>query len=199
MEQTARQLDAPALLGLDLEALEDATWMLLEDGVTHSDTPFHTPVLATQNALGPELRTVVLRGVDRANRALRCHTDVRSPKIGQMRQGSAVSWLVYDPARKVQVRINGNAILHHRDAVAEASWRAASARSRVCYAAANGPGDPLADPLPERKAAADGFDRFVVVRCRVERLETLVLAASGHRRARWCWHAGQRIATWVAP
>ena len=95
----------------------------LEQGARRGKHPFHTGVLATTRPDGCELRTVVLRSVDSETRSLVVHTDARSDKVRQIRADPRVSWLFYDPRRKVQLRLRGEATLSERSPTAEESER----------------------------------------------------------------------------
>ena len=67
-------------------SIYDRLWGHLEEGSANRRHAFHTPVLATRSASGdPDLRTVVLRRVDRAQRIICCHTDHRAPKVRAIR------------------------------------------------------------------------------------------------------------------
>ncbi len=68
----------------DLAGCLAEAWRRLEEGAAHQ-SGFHTPALATIGRDGaPRLRTVVLRGVDRAARSLRVHCDARSAKAAEI-------------------------------------------------------------------------------------------------------------------
>lgn len=177
-----------------LEGLEAEIWDLLGRGYTDRHSPFRLPVVATVDAEGlPSARTVVLRHVDRAQRLIGFHTDMRSPKVEQLRQSAAVAWVFYDPRRKIQVRAQTVASLHVQDHTALGAWRNTPDHSRACYLAPRPPSTRLAtgaDPssavvngTPDHDHSELGWPNFAVVRCRVTSYDWLWLAAFGHRRA----------------
>jgi hypothetical protein len=181
----------------DLPAL---AWELLAEGVQRAASPFHTPVLGTQSQDGPELRTVVLRAAEPAERLLVCHTDLRSPKLRQLSLDAGVCWLFYDPGAKLQLRIRAIATLHQGDAMARERWAASRERSRECYRNSFAPGTPV--DTPESATALlqeDGFANFAVIRTEVQSFEWLYLRAAGHRRARFEWRDGGWQGAWLAP
>jgi pyridoxamine 5'-phosphate oxidase len=175
----------------DLGASFAALWRLLADGAAQARSGFHLPALATIGADGaPRLRTVVLRAADRDAGTLRFHCDRRSDKAAEIRANPACALAAYDAAAKIQIRIEGRATLHARDALAEAAWTGSRAMSRVCYGAEPGPGTALpagsAYVLPdEGSAAALGRQHFAAVSVRAARLDFLYLDRRGHRRAAW--------------
>ena len=189
----------------DLDGTFAAAWRLLQDGVGQNRNGFHLPALATIGPEGgPRLRSVVLREADPAAGTLRFHCDRRSDKAAEILANPACALTAYDPAAKIQIRIEGRATLHTDDAVAEAAWAGSRAMSRVCYGADPAPGTTLptggAYTLPDEDAAATlGRPHFAAASVRAERLDVLYLDRRGHRRAAWrrteeCWSGG-----WIAP
>ncbi len=191
----------------DLEATRTEALRLLASGVEDRRSPFHTPTIATigRHALQPRLRTVVLRAFDAVRPSLRFHTDRRSPKADEIQANPQVALHVYDPARKVQVRIEGWARLHADDAVADAAWASSRLMSRQCYGAEPGPGSAIAAggaftlPEPTEEATAIGREQFCAVTVEIGSLEWLYLAVRGHRRAHFDWTSDGWSGRWLAP
>jgi pyridoxine/pyridoxamine 5'-phosphate oxidase len=182
------------------DALAQA-FALLSRGVADRRSPFHTPTLATRGLDGaPALRTVVLRAFDPAARLLRVHTDRRSGKAAEIAADPRAALHGYDAGAQVQIRIAGVATLHLDDSVADAAWGASREMSRMCYAAPQAPGAPVEEPPEAPMDAVSGRVHFAAVTLRIETLDWLLLAARGHRRARFAWGAdGALRAGWVAP
>ncbi len=205
-----RPWHAPSVLEpLQLDALETDVWGWLVRGKADRRSPFRTPVVATVGADGlPSARTVVLRAVDPAARVLEFHTDIRSPKAGELAKLKAVTWLFYDPKRQLQVRANTEAIMHTSDSVADEAWAACALPSRAPYMVPRSPGaslrtherpDSVAPPQVESAEHSEsGRAHFMAVRCRVEVFDVLQLHAEGHRRARLELGPPSR-ATWLVP
>ena len=185
-----------------LDFAEVDAWQRLADGLTRASNPFHTLTAATTGMDGrPKCRTVVLRAVDVSTRRLWFHTDVRSPKVAEMRALPWAALLFYDAEGKTQVRADCAVTLHHRDAAAEERWAASKPTSRLCYSAEVGSSVRVPVPPAISPVDAGGFENFVGVECRVERLEWLWLKFTGHTRAEFEYDkSGTRTdAGWLAP
>ena len=196
----------PADVDDDLLSTLDAAWSCLSRGVSDRQSAYHTPSIATVGIDGaPSLRTVVLRGIDRDRRHLRFHTDLRSPKVAEIRAKPALALHAYDSSSKVQLRLQGLATLHSDDAVAAEAWQQSRLMSRACYRAPSGPGTrvdaPPAAIVADKDRPDDGRGNFCAVLCTIHQLEWLHLAAAGHRRARFAWAEDGSLTTsvWLAP
>jgi 3-hydroxyisobutyrate dehydrogenase len=196
---------------IPLEAVLSDIWSMLRRGAKTASDPFHCPVLGTVGASGCSLRTVVLRRVLAADRMLLCNTDRRSRKVAEIARCPEVSWLFYHPQAKVQLRIDGGAVVHADDELADRQWDASALMSRRCYLASDAPGTVAREPcsgLPEAVIARSptaaeaeiGRPNFVVIACRVTGIDWLYLKARGHLRARFRWNADDELhATWLTP
>lgn len=190
-----------ALPRADLAAMLDRAWRLLEDGAASRHAPFHLVQVATLGPEGPEARTVVLRGADRAAGTLRFHTDARAPKAAEIAADPRVALVGYDPGLGLQLRMRGRAALH----AGAAAWAASGRSSRVCYRAAFAPSSPVAapeaaDPTPAMRDPADpdeGRANFRAVLVTLGSIDWLDLASEGHRRARFA--APDWQGAWLAP
>jgi len=199
-----------ARLGDDLPAILDDAWQRLLAGADSGKHPFHTPVYATVDEdHTPDGRVVVLRRADPADRALLCHTDLRSPKVVQLRLRPRAAWTFYDAPAKLQLRAYGSTTVHDADNLADAQWQASNLSSRRCYLAPRPPGEPSAVPspnlpdhvqgrVPTEPETQPGRPNFAVLRTVVDRLDWLFLHHAGHRRARFDWPAdGPPEARWL--
>lgn len=185
-----------------LEQAERRAWEGLHHGVTRAKHAFHTLSLATVGLDGlPKCRTVVLRHVDEAARALWFHTDNRSPKFGELMRQPAATLLFYDAQAGLQVRAEASVVLHHGDDAARARWTASRPGSRLCYAARVGSSLRVPEPPAAPTTDEGGFEHFACAECRVRRLEWLDLDHAGHLRAEFLYDAdGRRVdAAWLAP
>lgn len=190
----------------DLDATLAEALRRLALGVSEAASAFHRPVVATMNGNGhPRLRTVVLRGFEGKPPSLRFHTDLRAPKVLDLRAQPQVAALFYDAEAKIQIRLEGWATVHGRDAVGDAAWASAKAMSRQCYGIRPAPGDPIAAggayALPEatEEATAAGRENFGAVVIDIANLEWLYLASQGHRRAYFDWTADGWTGRWLTP
>ena len=177
--------------------------------------PFRIIALATIDFAGfPQLRYVVNREFDETQRMIRFHTDIRSPKIEQLRSQPAVQIATYDPAAKMQLRFSGYAQIHHNDDIALSAWQKSRLFSRKCYLTELSPSSPslkktdgipdkFTGRAPDEEESAPGYDNFTVIRVHYHMLDYLYLDAQGHVRARFEWQEGAAghdyRASWIIP
>lgn len=188
-------------------ALLKQAWSELEQGASNRNHAYHHAVVTTMplaDSTGdeadrfPQSRTVVLRWADRQTRVIGCHTDVRCPKVAQVRANPATTWILYDPQSRVQLRIGGSSTIHSDDAFADERWQASALTSRRCYLAGSAPSstvdgpdpnlpDDLLHRAPTEAEAAPGRVNFAALATRIESLEVLHLTHDGHERIRFTW------------
>ncbi len=195
----------------DLPALEKDCWLRLLNGSLSFKNPFHHPVVANSNAEGVNMRTVVLRKVDTEKKELAFHTDIRSGKWAEIQADNKISWIFYNPAGRMQLRLSGHAALHHDDAIANEAWSKSTMSSRKIYSGKLGPsvvaampvsGLPskfeTADPTPEESEA--GRKNFGIIITKIKWMEWLWLNSGGHRRASFKYDANDGCAgSWLVP
>lgn len=189
-----------------LEKTLNEAWQRLEDGVGDRHSTFHLAKIGTVTLDGrPTQRTVVLRAANGIEKLLRFHTDKRSTKIAELSANPAISVIFYDPASKVQIRIDGTAQVHHDNDVSRNAWAETRSFSKACYLATEPPGSEVEAPptAPTYDADADdiAYENFCAVTIDVTRLEWMHLASGGHKRAAYTWAKGQDTPTmsWIAP
>jgi 3-hydroxyisobutyrate dehydrogenase len=193
-----------------LEALWESCWGLLERGAADRRDPFHSPVLGTRGTSSWGVRTVILRRVVRAERALIAHSDARAGKVREMRENPEVGWVFYSGISKIQIRAHGPATVHVGDALADRQWNASQIWSRQSYLVdepgttldAPGSGAPadLEGRQPSHADAERGRSNFAVIRCVVTRLDWLQIDPRGHRRASFVVNeAGEPSGRWIVP
>jgi pyridoxamine 5'-phosphate oxidase len=187
-------------------------WHLLSDGVVDPHHDFHLAALATAHAaFGCTLRTVVLRKVDREARELWFYTDLRSRKIGEIQEDPRIALLFHALSDDTQLRVQAEAVIHHRDGLAEAAWRALTPRRRRDYLVSGPRGLPWAWATSGLPAELEGRDpneaeseagrlNFAVLVCRIRQIDWLYLTPYGHRRANFAWNQeGQLQTSWLVP
>lgn len=192
-----------------LEKIWAETWTMLVGAVSDSKNPLRTPVLGT---IGPEdshLRTVVLRRVVEAERLIMINTDLRSSKVRDIQAQPRLSWLFYHPQERVQLRLAGQANLLQTGSLADEEWSRLSPLNRRDYCTVDPPGSPLSTSssgLPESFGQTPsleeneiGHRNFVVVSCRVDFMDWLLLQETGHLRAQFTWQDNRLSAAWVVP
>jgi pyridoxamine 5'-phosphate oxidase len=192
------------------ENILNEVWAMLQRGVTHFRDPFHWPALGTVGEGDCNLRTVILRQFILPDRILVCHTDSRATKAKEILDTNRTSWLFYHPKKMIQLRIKGQTTLHTDDPFAEDQWAATRITSRLNYCAAHAPGTPVEKPssglsdfllnkIPTLFETARGRKYFMVITCRIDSLDWLMLSVGGNRRARFDWEDNNLRATWLIP
>lgn len=191
-----------------LDATWTHAWARLLAGARGRSDPFHQGVLANGADDGPQARYAVLRAVDPAGGTVAFHTDLRSPKVAQLRADPRAGWCFFGHGE--QVRLSGCVHLHADDADADAAWAASGRSARRNYAGANAPGSAVDQPgeggppglgSPPLDAAglALARTRFVFARLHVLSLDWLSLSGAGHCRARFDRADGRWEARWLTP
>ena len=187
----------------DLEGTLAQAWRLVSRGAKDRRAEAHTPAVSTIGLDGaPQVRTVVLRAADPTARTATFHTDARSAKIEEIARDGRCSLLIYERSAKAQVRLQGRAVAHIDDAVAEEAWARTRPMSRICYHVTTAPGAALDDsnaPAFDPAATNDGRDHFACVVLHVEEIEWLYLHYAGHRRAKFSWLEDGWQKTWLIP
>ena len=198
-------------INYDLNSLEKDTWNRLLNAALRYKDPLHNAVVANVNTNGVNMRTVVLRKVWQQEKQLAFHTDIRSGKWKELQQQNSISWLFYDAASRLQIRLAGTTTLHQDDVIANEAWATSSMSSRKIYLGDEGPsvksllpvsGLPPAfetnDPSPEESLA--GRKNFGVVVTTINWMEWLWLNSKGHRRAGFIYKKdGSFTADWLIP
>lgn len=196
-----------------LVQVERDIWTLLAQAVDDRDCGWRLPVIATRCDTGVRQRTVVLRAVDATQRQVMAHTDIRSPKILQIRADERVSLLFYDSARAIQLSVTATGSVHTDDSVADALWNAAHVLSLKYCLAPLAPGTECAAPevnlpagwldrVPTRDELAAARANFAALRFSVRHIDWLSLSRSGNLRAEFSYtpeHAEVVDRRWVAP
>jgi 3-hydroxyisobutyrate dehydrogenase len=191
-----------------LPDLEQDCWDRLVTGAVKSRTPFHTPSIATLHQGEVSLRTVVLRKTLPTERELRFHTDVRSPKWQELSQNPSISALFYDAIDRIQLRVKGNAVLHHTNEITAEAWQKTSLSSRKCYLTLFSPSSftdvstsGLTDNIEHENftlaESESGYSNFGIVAIHVQSIDWLWLNHAGHRRAYFDYEKG--VNSWMIP
>lgn len=192
---------AESLPGDDLTAMFDIVWQQLARAVADAGSALRWPVVATSGVNGPSARVMVLRNVDRDACTLWFYTDLRAAKVVEVSVDSRIAVTGYDPEARLQLRLQGEGRMLTGAAVAS-RWQEIGVSGRKAYATLRPPGSRLDEPgsgLPHEISAADAEANFAVLEVRVDQLEWLLLASSGHRRARYKYVDGAWRSSWCVP
>lgn len=174
---------------------------ILDNAVDNAKTLFHTLILSSHDEGKIASRVVVLREFNSKERYLRFHTDARAPKIKHFQKNSNASILGYDPALKIQLKLQGNVEVHLKDDVTIASWNESTTRSKKCYSVEGGSSLEIDNPAEydiRDVNIEDGYLNFAVIKFTYTSLEFLYLKSSGHRRALHSWD-DELVSNWLVP
>ena len=174
---------------------------ILDNAVDNAKTLFHTLTLSSHDEGKIASRVVVLREFNSKERYLRFHTDARAPKIKHFQKNSNASILGYDPALKIQLKLQGNVEVHLKDDVTIASWNESTTRSKKCYSVEGGSSLEIDNPAEydiRDVNIEDGYLNFAVLKFKYTSLEFLYLKSSGHRRAIHSWDE-DLVSNWLVP
>ena len=194
----------------DLEKIYLKIWDLLDNGLANRDSPFHIPVFICGDQNKFDGRIVVLRGIDKKEKKIWFHSDIRSKKIKNLRSNSQASLLFYDKSEKIQLRIFGKTIINYKNDITKKAWKKTAHMSRQCYLGEISPGTDASfatsgltkdvDNLKYTLEESDiGYKNFCVIETFIETIEWLYLAAKGHRRAFFNLNKKQLKKKWLIP
>ncbi len=194
----------------DLDKVYLKIWDLLNLGLLNRDSPFHLPVFICGEYKGFDGRIVVLRGIDKKNKSLWFHTDIRSKKIKILKSTSLGSFLFYDKNEKIQLRISGKIKINYQNNISKRAWEKTIHMSRQCYLGTNTPGTNSAVPTSGLTENIDnfkytmeesevGYKNFCLIETFITSIEWLYLAAKGHRRAQFILDGDTVKKKWIIP
>lgn len=164
----------------DLRQTWDEVWNLLQSHFERGATRQYV-TLATCDAHGaPQMRTVALREADRDTARLVVFTDIASHKVGEIRSNPQVSILSWHPAPMVQLRLNGRALIESGPAL-RPLWEALPDQSLLSYSHQPPPGERIS--ASDDYVQIPDFTRFAKVTISLDRVDHVILAETGHRRA----------------
>ncbi len=178
----------------NLDKVYSKIWDLLDYGLKKRDAPFHLPVFICGNVTDFDGRTVVLRGINKKNKKIWFHSDIRSKKIKILKTNPRSSLLFYDKIEKIQLRVTGSTIINYQNDITKKAWKKTIHMSRQCYLGKETPGTKssipssgLSDKIDNFEYSIDeseiGYKNFCVIETFIKSIEWLYLAAKGHRRA----------------
>ena len=185
-------------------------WNLLELGLKNRNAPFHLPIFISGKQKEFSGRIVVIRGINKKEKKIHFHTDIRSNKVTFLKKNSICSLLFYDKAEKVQLRISGKAKINYKNKLTETSWKKTAHMSRQCYLGNKAPGSDTSNPTSGLTEDIDnskytleeseiGYKNFCVVETFITTIEWLYLAAKGHRRAHFAFKKNAIEKKWLIP
>ena len=176
----------------DFAEIQKKVWSLLTDAVKNRDSEFRTPVFICGDNKDLDGRVVVLRKADPNNNFIQFHSDIRSSKISKIKKNPSCSILFYGKQEKIQLRLKLIVKLIIKT-IAKESWETGHI-SRKCYLVTESPGTISQKPTSglngkfndfdfTKEESEEGYKNFCVIKCKIQSIEWLYLAAKGHRRA----------------
>lgn len=196
---------------IQLDSILAMIWRITVAGLGNTDSPFHSPVLATINEAGiPQARCVILQSVDRRVWSIGFNTDLRSEKVRSIHKLPETTLVVFDPSHNTQVRFTGKAHLHLNDAIANTAWEKTDPGARMLYRSPNPPGSPISDPKiidrtiedSERSVIDAGRRNFASIIVNIQSIEWIGFNNNGQNRRAIFTRAPDKtsiISKWLSP
>ena len=194
----------------DLDEVYFKIWDLLSSGLKNRNAPFHIPVFICGNKDKSDGRIVVLRGIDKKEKKIWFHADIRSNKIKILKSYPKATLLFYDKNEKIQLRIFSEVKINYQNSTAVGSWKKTAHMSRQCYLGSKVPGSNsseatsgLTENIDNMKYTIEeseiGYKNFCVIENYIKSIEWLYLAAKGHRRAYFSLKNSSVMKKWLIP
>ena len=175
-----------------LHAIEQACWQELARAAQAREHDWRLLALATVDGVEADVRTVVLREAQAAQRSLVIYTDARSRKVGQLRQHPRASLLAWSPTLSWQLRIRVSIAVEDEGPEVARRWSQLQySPAAQDYLSAVPPGEALL----ERQDSPGSRGHLALLRAQVQALDWLELHPEGHRRAVF----DAQGARWVQP
>ena len=157
-----------------------------------------TSGLADQPA---QSRMVVLRSFTE-NWEFEFYTDHRSSKVEEIKKRPVLSALFWDPSKRVQVRIEAGAEIHHQNELAKERWTSVQGGAQKAYNSPVTPGRQINQPDDAHqwpKQMDDSY--FAVVSCKASCIKVLQISGMEHLALQYDRKSSgsEWIGTWIAP
>jgi general stress protein 26 len=181
---------------IDYTEMFGDTWRRLMAAASDPSHPMRLCSVASVATHGagarPDVRLLMLRGASTDLGKLWFHTDSRAHKVHQIRLVPLACVLCWDPRDGVQLRIDGNVVIHQDTKLAQHHWEQLELATRYGYTVSSPPGAELPHPDPRadryRKSLQEsdvlaGREHFAVFEVDVQAIDWLQLSDLGDRRA----------------
>ena len=136
------------MLNKEFQEIYEKIEELMIDALKNSAHPFRTFSLASIDEKMPSLRTVVLRDFSIDSRFLDCHSDLRSPKVDELKKNNKFSALFYSTEKKIQLRFKGEVEIFHKNSITKQRWDSVTPSSKRCYMGPFSPSESLEEYHP---------------------------------------------------
>jgi len=180
----------------------------LNAGIETAKHEYHSFVLSTLRNNFPDSRTVILRSFDKKLNSIYFHTDIRSPKIADIKANKHVSALFYSKLRKTQLRISGTAAIEKDDSGIKKIWETMTPESKICYMGPYSPSEKITSYKPNLPSITPyeineeyerlGYKNFCRIKITFKYLDILKLSYKGHERVSYVFR--EKVESgWIAP
>ena len=184
----------------------DKIWDELTLGLNSGKHPFHIFSVSTVKNNKPDSRTVVLRAVEKENKSISFHTDLRSKKVLQIKESENICALFYDKDTKIQLRIYGSASKETDSLLIKEKWNSSKEMSKLCYLNKISPGEVINESKDylygkeELNNIELGIKNFSIINIKISKIDWLSLNHEGHQRMLINYTSNNKIEfDWVAP
>lgn len=184
----------------------DKIWDELTLGLNSGKHPFHIFSVSTVKNNKPDSRTVVLRAVEKENKSISFHTDLRSKKFLQIKESENICALFYDKDSKIQLRIYGSASKETDSLLIKEKWNSSKEMSKLCYLNKIPPGEVINESKDylygkeELNNIELGIKNFSIINIKISQIDWLSLNHEGHQRMLINYTSNNKIEfDWVAP
>ncbi len=187
-----------------LERIHGEIWRDLCLAASHPESAYRWMTLATSSSDGaPELRTVVVRLVDRERMTLSFFTDQRSTKWLQICRSGPVALLCLKKHPLVQIRLLGMADFAS-SGEAISIWHDQHLGIQQQYYSRISPGRALKFvgelAVTPKTSTIEAISNFSVIHVKVHTIDWLSIDKSeGDRRAEFTYGSGEVEARWLVP
>ena len=177
-------------------------WNQLELAVKEAKHNYHLFTLSTIDRDSSDIRTVVLRSVNKKDHTISFHTDIRSPKFKQITRNPNVSVLFYDVQARTQIRMLGTASICGDEDMLKSLWERLSKESKECYMGEIAPSGSLHGRTTMNKIKRtnpdSGYNNFARVTVHISKMDVLLLHHLGHRRIEFKLDGKRPVHQWLA-
>lgn len=181
-----------------LEEILNNTWQELDRSQNDKKHPFRFGTFATLGDSFPNIRTVVLRKVEKKKFTLSFYTDFRSPKVKEVQKNPTIAWHFYHPKEQVQLRIYGEATIIHNSEISNKIWNNLPIYGKSDYLTQEAPSS-IKKKNNTPLLSIDNSEYFCVITTKVKKIDWLQLNRKGHQRAIFELIQDKWTSDWLIP
>jgi pyridoxine/pyridoxamine 5'-phosphate oxidase len=147
--------------------------------------PFRYVVFSTSKEGKSNSRWVVLRKFTERSSFL-IYTDARSGKVGEVRTNNFATLLFYNERKKLQVKVQGDVVIHQENELTEKYWPGVQGASAKAYTTKLAPGEPIENKEKGYDWTASGEgSHFTILEVFPSAIEALQLNGERHIRVQY--------------